>query len=121
MQEVFPPHEEVESGALQPRLISLCVSFGLEGEIVPNIPVMLKRLLLFETFILQTIWFREFVPLVRALDINNVITLLDSGALKLQLDPTQISNRAKQRTFQRSGISRLYRSGFDQTVAFESA
>ena len=46
--------------------------------------------MLFETYILQTIRFKEFVPLVLALGVENILKLLDSGSLQLQLDPTQI-------------------------------
>src|SRR5438309_11827432 len=76
---------------LQSRLISPCARFVPKGEqAIPDVPALFRRLMLFETYILQTIRFKEFVPLVRTLGIQNVLKLLDSGALQLELDPTQI-------------------------------
>ena len=50
----------------------------------------LKRLILFDTFLLQTIRFKEFVSLVRAIGVDKTIVLLESGALKLVADVSQI-------------------------------
>ena len=81
---------------LQTRLISPCAKFVPDGEqAVPEIPALFRRMLLFETYILQTIRFKEFVPLVRALGTESVLRLLESGALKLELDPTQIFQSAQ--------------------------
>jgi len=78
---------------LQSRLISPCARFVPEGQhAIPDIPAMFRRLMLFETYILQTVRFKEFVPLVLTLGIENVLKLLDSGSLQLELDPTQIVN-----------------------------
>lgn len=90
MENASSTSSGIENIDVQARLISPCVNFRTDGEVVPDIPAMLKRLLLFETVILQTIRFREFVPLVRTLGADNVVALLNSGALQLQLDPTQI-------------------------------
>ncbi len=47
---------------LQSRLIAPC--FVQDGEqIRPDVPALFRRLLLFETYILQTVQFKEFVPL----------------------------------------------------------
>jgi hypothetical protein len=76
---------------LQSRLISPClIEDGTK--VTPNVPALFKRLLLFETYILQTVRFREFIPLVHTIGIHNVLALLNSGALQLELDPTQIVN-----------------------------
>lgn len=85
---------------LQSRLIMPCAKFVPEDQqAIPDIPSMLLRLLLFETYILQTIRFKEFVPLVRILGIDNVVCLLDSGALKLELDPTMIFQSGQTKDF----------------------
>jgi hypothetical protein len=76
---------------LQSRLIAPC--FVQDGEqIRPDVPALFRRLLLFETYILQTIQFKEFVPLVHRIGIDNVVKLLNAGCLQLELDPTQIVN-----------------------------
>lgn len=73
------------------RLISPCIRIDPESqEVIPEIPSLLVRLLLFDTFVLQTCRFQEFPPLVRRLGARTVLKLLDSGALKLQLDPNQL-------------------------------
>jgi len=79
------------SGDLQTRLISPCL-IERGKEVVPNVPALFRRLLLFETYILQTIRFKEFPPLVHSIGVKNVLALLNSGALQLELDPTQIVN-----------------------------
>jgi hypothetical protein len=76
---------------LQSRLISPCLI--QDGKNVsPSVPDLFKRLLLFETYILQSVRFREFIPLVHTIGIHNVLALLSSGALQLECDPTQIVN-----------------------------
>lgn len=84
---------------IQERLIAPCVVFGSDGEPIPDISGMLRRLLCFETYILQTIRLREFFALVMALGVDNVIRLLNSGALKLELDPTQIFQTGQTENF----------------------
>jgi hypothetical protein len=76
---------------IQNRLIAPYPELPL-GTKVENlyVPPLFRRLLLFDTYILQTIRFNEFIPLARALGTSNVIKLLDSDALKLELDPNQI-------------------------------
>jgi hypothetical protein len=76
---------------LPARLIGPCARFVPENrEVIVDIPALMRRLLLFDTVILQTIRFAEFVPLVRTLGLENILLLLESGALKLELDPSQI-------------------------------
>jgi hypothetical protein len=87
------PHAEdnLRVGDLQSRLISPCARFIPDGEqAMPDVPAIFRRLMLFETYILQTVRFKEFVPLVLTLGIKNVLKLLNSGSLHLELDPTQI-------------------------------
>ena len=55
---------------------------------IPDTTALLRRLVLFDTYILQTIRFKEFIPLTRSLGLDNVLLLLGSEALKLELDPT---------------------------------
>ncbi len=75
----------------QDRLIAPFPELTQEPE-TPNshVPALLRRLLLFDTYILQTIRFTEFVPLVRILGVSHVTALLNSGSLQLELDPNQI-------------------------------
>lgn len=89
---VFGRSERLASPSdLQSRLISPClVEDGTN--VTPNVPALFKRLLLFETYILQTVRFREFIPLVHTIGTQNVLALLNSGAMQLELDPTQIVN-----------------------------
>lgn len=63
-----------------------------DGELRPDIAALFRRLLLFETFILQTVRFKEIPVLVHRVGIDNVIKLLSGGCLRLELDPTQIVN-----------------------------
>lgn len=75
---------------LQSRLVAPCADFDPAlSRAVPNISALFNRLLIFDTYLLQTTRFKEVPPLVDILGIENVITLLDSGALRLVLDPTQ--------------------------------
>jgi hypothetical protein len=108
------PSDKVPPTDLQSRLISPClVADGIN--VTPNVPALFKRLLLFETYILQTVRFREFIPLVHTIGIHNVLALLNSGALQLELDPTQIVNIGQlsdrptySRAKQRSPLSRTH-------------
>src|ERR1017187_10857799 len=108
------PSDKVTPMDLQSRLISPClVADGIH--VTPNVPALFKRLLLFETYILQTVRFREFIPLVHTIGIHNVLALLNSGALQLELDPTQIVNIGQlsdrptySRAKQRSPLSRTH-------------
>jgi hypothetical protein len=76
----------------QSRLISPCRRFDAGGtQTIPDIPAILRRLLLFDTYILQTNNFNEFVPLIRTLGIDNVVTLLDSGSLQIGLGAPPIA------------------------------
>ena len=85
-------------GDLPSRLIGPCARFLPETrEVTVDIPALMRRLLLFDTVVLQTIRFAEFVPLVRTLGIDNVLLLLKSGALELELDPTQIAQSGQVR------------------------
>src|ERR1039458_8938640 len=71
------PSDKVPPTDLQSRLISPClVADGIN--VTPNVPALFKRLLLFETYILQTVRFREFIPLVHTIGIHNVLALLNS-------------------------------------------
>jgi hypothetical protein len=94
--ETIPTGQPDGGTQLSPRLgeqlIAPCSSFERHSRAVtPDIPSLLNRLLIFENFYLQTIRFKEFDGLVRRLGFENVFLLLDSGALKLDLNPTQFA------------------------------
>jgi hypothetical protein len=76
-------------GNIQDRLIAPCAIVDAQGSVSADIPALLNRLLIFKDYYLQSIRLREFGSLVRNLGLENVILLLDSGALKLDLNPTQ--------------------------------
>ncbi len=79
--------------AIHNRLIGPCLENNatlLPAQPVLNVPALLRRILLFETYILQSVRFAEFPALVRKIGATNVVKLLDSGALKLEIDPNQI-------------------------------
>ena len=77
---------------LQSRLVSPCSRFNPDSaQTILDVPALFRRLLLFETYILQTSNFKEFVHLVRILGIANVLKLLDSGALQLGMGPVPIA------------------------------
>jgi hypothetical protein len=72
---------------IQRRLIAPCAVFLPDGQrAIPDTTALLRRLVLFDTYILQTIRFKEFIPLTRSLGLDNVLLLLGSEALKLELD-----------------------------------
>jgi hypothetical protein len=91
MVQLMQDNKHAPSGDLQSRLISPCARLAPENrQAIPDVAAIFRRLILFDTYIVQTIRFKEFVPLARTLGIDNVLKLLDSGALQLELDPTQI-------------------------------
>lgn len=76
----------------QSRLICPCLEAAADdSSITPDIPALFRRLLLFETYILQSVRLSEFPRLARRLGVSNVVKLLDSGFLKLELSPNQIA------------------------------
>ncbi len=77
------------TGNIQDRLIAPCAIVDAGGSVSADIPALLNRLLIFKNYYLQSIRLREFASLVRTLGLDNVILLLDSGALKIDLNPTQ--------------------------------
>jgi hypothetical protein len=84
-----PGQAQTVTGSIQDRLIAPCAIVDAQGSVSADIPALLNRLLIFENYYLQTIRLREFGSLVRSIGLENVILLLDSGALKLDLNPTQ--------------------------------
>jgi len=85
----IPGQAETVTGNIQDRLIAPCAIVDAQGSVSADIPALLNRLLIFKDYYLQSIRLREFGSLVRSLGLDNVILLLDSGALKLDLNPTQ--------------------------------
>lgn len=79
------------TGNIQDRLIAPCAIVDAQGSVTADIPALLNRLLIFKDYYLQTIRLKEFASLVHNLGLENVILLLDSGALKLDLNPTQFA------------------------------
>lgn len=85
---------------LNAQLIAPCATFPNSDPrdgVEVSISDLFCRLLLFETYILDSVRLVEFGPLIHTLGVQNVLALLNSGALKIQLDPTQIfeSGRAE--------------------------
>jgi hypothetical protein len=79
-------------GNVQDRLIAPCAAVHIQQSsvsVTADIPALLNRLLIFDDYYLQSIRLKEFESLVRNLGLENVILLLDSGALKIDLNPTQ--------------------------------
>jgi hypothetical protein len=84
--------ERTVKGNIQDRLIAPCATVQTTPSSVSvstDIPALLNRLLLFEDYFLQSIRLKEFESLVPNLGLENVLLLLDSGALKIDLNPTQ--------------------------------
>ena len=75
---------------LQDRLVAPCLADPKNG--ILDAAGLLNRLLLFDEYYLQTSRFREFGTLVRTLGLSKVILLLESGSLKLELNPTTIAS-----------------------------
>lgn len=76
--------------SLNDRLVAPCAEFDARRNLsIPDISALINRLLVFETYFLQSTRLKEFPPLVLALGIENVVLLLDSGALKVYLNPSQ--------------------------------
>ena len=89
IQQAF---ERTVKGNVQDKLIAPCATVHTEPRSVSvsaDIPALLNRLLLFEDYYLQSIRLKEFESLVRNLGLENALLLLDSGALKIDLNPTQ--------------------------------
>ncbi len=77
---------------LQSRLLSPCSRFDpYNSQNILDVPSLFRRLLLFETYILETGNLLELVQLVRILGMDNVLKLLDSGALQLGFWPVPIA------------------------------
>ena len=71
------------------RLVAPCVT--VEGTSVEaNVPALLNRLLIFQHYVLQSARLREFPTLVRSVGVQNTVSLLESGALSIALNPTTI-------------------------------
>jgi hypothetical protein len=89
---IKPAFERIVEGSIQDRLIAPCATVHTEPgsvSVSADIPALLNRLLLFEGYYLQSIRLKEFESLVLNLGLENVLLLLDSGALKIDLNPTQ--------------------------------
>jgi hypothetical protein len=89
---IKPAFEKTVKGNIQDKLIAPCATVHTKPDSVSvsaDIPALLNRLLLFEDYYLQSIRLKEFESLVLNLGLENVLLLLDSGALKIDLNPTQ--------------------------------
>lgn len=87
-QQISVPPQLV-AGNIQDRLIAPCAIVDAQGSVSADIPALLNRLLIFKDYYVQSIRLREFGSLVRNLGLDNVILLLDSGALKIDLNAIQ--------------------------------
>src|ERR1700730_12219138 len=87
----MPGQVKIITGDVQDRLIAPCAIVDAQGSVSADIPALLNRLLIFKDYFLQSVRLKEFGSLVRNLGLENVILLLDSGALKLDLNPTQFA------------------------------
>jgi hypothetical protein len=74
---------------IKQRLVAPCIT--VQGASVEaNVPALLNRLLIFQHYVLQSARLREFPSLVRTLGVENTVLLLESGALPIDLNPTQM-------------------------------
>lgn len=89
MSEQTAVAQRADTQNIQERLVAPCAAVRAGGSVFADIPALLNRLLIFETYYLQSVRLREFNSLVRTLGLENVVLLLDSGALKIDLNPTQ--------------------------------
>ena len=74
----------------QPPNCSAPAAYGSTELVSHFAPTLLRRLLVFDTYVLQTVRFTEFYTLARVLGVDTVVRLLSSGTLQLELDPNQI-------------------------------
>jgi hypothetical protein len=84
------------------RLIAPLVEKSLAREGDAYASRLLRCLLVFDTYILQSVRLTEFAPLAQTLGVANVLKLLESGVLGIVLDPNQIA-QAGQNTLVRQG------------------
>jgi hypothetical protein len=76
---------------IQDRLVAPCARVLTNPvRISPDVPVLLNRLLLLDEYVLQSVRFKEFGPLVRTLGPENVCCLLESGCLKVDYNVAQL-------------------------------
>ena len=86
--------ERTTKGNIQDRLIAPCATVDRTPgsvSVSTDIPALLNRLLLFEDYYLQSIRLKEFESLVLNLGLENVLLLLNSSVLKIDLNPTQFA------------------------------
>jgi hypothetical protein len=102
---IKPAFERSVKGNIQDKLIAPCATVHTQPRSISvsaDIPALLNRLLLFGDYYLQSIRLKEFESLVPNLGLENVLLLLDSGALKIDLNPTQFGQTGQ--TARRLGI-----------------
>lgn len=79
--------------SLRTRLIGPCATFGGEAnKIDVNLGALVRRLLLFDTYILQSFRLLEVPALVSAFGFSGLRALLQSGALRIQCEAVTIAN-----------------------------
>lgn len=77
--------------SLSDRMIGpCCIHLAEKDQVLVDTSALLRRLLLFDAYILQSLRFKEFPALVRTLDVESVIRLLSSGVLKIECEPLSI-------------------------------
>ncbi len=76
-----------EGTRFRQRLIAPCTRPDpMTGEFAVDIPALLRRLLLFNTYILHSVRLKEIAPLVRTFGPEKTAALLSCGALQLDVD-----------------------------------
>jgi len=75
------------------RLLSRCATFSGNSEI-PNVDVgaVARRLLLFDTYILESVRMSEMPRLIQAFGPSGLTTLLDAGVLRVQCQAVSIAD-----------------------------
>ncbi|OCC16386.1 hypothetical protein DBT_0203 [Dissulfuribacter thermophilus] len=76
--------------SLKEKIIARCVKDYAGNEPIIDVGSIFLKLLLFESFILDSIRLKEFKVLVEAIGIEQTLLLLDSGILKINCDPLTI-------------------------------
>jgi len=76
---------------IQKRLISPCASFSPENdEVTVDIGALIRRIILFDTYLLQSIRLKEIPQFIKIFGFEGTIELLLSSVLLIHLDPTTI-------------------------------
>jgi len=94
------------------RMIGPCgVHLAEKDQVLADASALLRRLLLFDDYILQSIRFKEFPSLVRHLGVDSVVRLLSAGPLKIECEPLSIGQNSNS-IGPREGKHRLPRGSY---------